>query len=206
MAYLDGAAVEPNRMTCAILTGRDMAMNQTLDILAPIEPLLGGSGASRPVALIAFTRFASGVVHEVNNPLGIALLSAQQAVRCLLTDSPPQLKSSLERVVGSIRRAANAIQGMLQICDEDLSPDWTPVRLDVREVLRSTAAVMPKYRTPQGLPGRMAAFARSVTDIRQAARIADRLGLCRLPRNGCGCYSRQSRVTARRFCNRNRYH
>jgi signal transduction histidine kinase len=92
-------------------------------------------------SLVAFARFATGVVHEVNNPLGIALSSAQLALRHLPSSAPPQHVRCLERVVESVRAASNAIREMLQASSGFGLGSRTQV-FDVRDVLRFATTAM----------------------------------------------------------------
>jgi signal transduction histidine kinase len=91
--------------------------------------------------LVAFARFATGVVHEVNNPLGVALANAQLALRRLPSSAPPQHVQCLERVVESIRTASTAIREMLQVgsyCGVAIEPQV----FDIRDVLRFASTAM----------------------------------------------------------------
>jgi signal transduction histidine kinase len=96
----------------------------------------------RATSLLAFARFATGVIHEVNNPLGIALLSAQLARRHLPADAAPQVTAALDRVIYGVRTASDAVRTMLQVCREGESDTAADVSIDVRDVLRFTALVM----------------------------------------------------------------
>lgn len=107
-----------------------------------VSPHIADADVLRDTSLVAFARFATGVVHEVNNPLGVALLSAQHALRHLPDSAPPQLAQSLERVVLSVRRASEAVRTMLDVCREDEGDDQPNVWLDIRDVLRFTTLVM----------------------------------------------------------------
>jgi C4-dicarboxylate-specific signal transduction histidine kinase len=104
----------------------------------------------RSISLLAFARFASGVVHEVNNPLGIALLSAQQALRQLPPTSPAALTGALERVIYGVRRASDAVRTMLRTCAENDETEALNTAIDVRDVLRFTALVMQSVGRRQG--------------------------------------------------------
>lgn len=100
-------------------------------------------------SLVAFARFATGVVHEVNNPLGIALSSAQLALRHLPSSAPPQHVRCLERVVESVRDASNAIREMLQVSGNFNLGNRGQV-FDVRDVLRFATTAMQGVADERG--------------------------------------------------------
>src|SRR4051812_30290441 len=72
----------------------------------------------REAALLAFARFGAGVVHEVNSPLAVSLLSAQLAMRTLPADTDPKLRRCIERTIDGIRLASSAVKEMLLTCSE----------------------------------------------------------------------------------------
>lgn len=107
------------------------------------------TAATAEASLVAFARFATGVVHEVNNPLGIALSSAQLALRHLPSSAPPQHVRCLERVVESVREASNAIREMLQVSGNFSLGSRAQV-LDVRDVLRFATTAMQGVADERG--------------------------------------------------------
>jgi signal transduction histidine kinase len=104
----------------------------------------------RATSLLAFARFATGVIHEVNNPLGIALLSAQLARRHLPADTSPQVTAALDRVIYGVRTASEAVRTMLEVCRESEPSAAADVAIDVRDVLRFTALVMQSVGRRKG--------------------------------------------------------
>jgi hypothetical protein len=87
----------------------------------------------RESSLLAFARFGAGVIHEINNPLAVALLSAQIALRALPRDEEPGGARSLNRAIEMIRMAANAVRDTIRDCAECAAAQCT---FDVRDVLR----------------------------------------------------------------------
>jgi signal transduction histidine kinase len=104
----------------------------------------------RATSLLAFARFATGVIHEVNNPLGIAMLSAQLARRHLPADAAPQVTAALDRVIYGVRTASEAVRTMLRVCRESESDAASDIAIDVRDVLRFTALVMQSVGRRKG--------------------------------------------------------
>lgn len=105
---------------------------------------------SHTTSLLAFARFASGVVHEVNSPLGIALLSAQHAKRHLPEDASKQLTEALDRVIYGIRKSADAIRTVMSDCRYCAVDAGKSAAIDVRDVLRFTTAVMHDWGRRHG--------------------------------------------------------
>ncbi len=102
---------------------------------------------SREASLLAFARFGAGVVHEINNPLAVALLSAQLALRSFRADMRPGAERSLERAIETIRIAANAVRETIRRCSESNAESYP---FDIRDVLRFATLVMKSHCEQHG--------------------------------------------------------
>src|SRR5689334_826770 len=79
-----------------------------------LSPFVTMPASDVPVAESAFPEVTAAIAHEVNQPLGVILTSAETALRWLTAD-PPNLdraQRALERVVQSSRRAADVVKGV----------------------------------------------------------------------------------------------
>jgi signal transduction histidine kinase len=89
--------------------------------------------------LVSLGSLAAGVAHELNSPLGAALLSLQSAIRNLDQDKEVRVIKKLTRVNQAISKAATIISGVLQYAGEGPEPSSQSV-LD--EVLEQTLTLI----------------------------------------------------------------
>jgi signal transduction histidine kinase len=141
----------PNHVYCGCSAASAAAAAEASGATSASQPFdILCDAPQRAASLLAFARFATGVIHEVNNPLGIALLSAQLARRNLPAGSPLQVTAALDRVIYGVRMAAEAVRTMLQVCRESDAESTANAAIDVRDVLRFTSLVMQDVGRRQG--------------------------------------------------------
>jgi signal transduction histidine kinase len=90
----------------------------------------------------ALEKMAGGMAHEVNNPLGVALLNNEFSRRLLKaghTDSP-QLERALQTVSLQLNRVARIVSGLIAFAGESNSPD-AAADSSFNELLKNTLAL-----------------------------------------------------------------
>ncbi|MGE3242993.1 MAG: hypothetical protein AB7I57_18115 [Pirellulales bacterium] len=141
----------PNRVPCGCNAASVAAAGEASGTIGASQPCdILSDAPQRTASQLAFARFATGVIHEVNNPLGIASLSARLARRNLPAGSPLQVTAALDRVIYGVRTAAGAVRTMLQVCRESGVEAAANAAIDVRDVLRFTLLVMQDAGRRQG--------------------------------------------------------
>jgi PAS domain S-box-containing protein len=93
---------------------------------------------SRAMRLASLGEFAGSIVHEVSQPLGAMMTSADAALRWLSRDPPAleEARASLARATKQGQRSANVIAGMrLLIRNESLNPTTLNINDVVQEML-----------------------------------------------------------------------
>jgi len=87
--------------------------------------------------LVAVGTLAAGIAHEINNPVGSIMASAQFAL--MVKDDPDgtqQVESSLRSIVAEARRCGQIVKSVLKFAREEATEKWLG---DVNEIVRQCA-------------------------------------------------------------------
>ncbi len=69
--------------------------------------------------LTTLGNFCAGIAHEINNPLGAALVSVQTAARLAPPEAHPRVAECLEVALSSVRRCSAIVKSLLRFCREE---------------------------------------------------------------------------------------
>lgn len=153
-AFIDWTSAYVSKARNATQTDRtkmlDLVSQSAVD--SPLLPsadsrITESDSTPREAALHTFALFGAGVVHEINNPLAIALLSVQVALRSLPNETDLRTRHCLERAVESIQTTAAAVRDMVRDCSRTRTVH-SP--FDVRHVLRFVTLVMQPHAHDRG--------------------------------------------------------
>jgi C4-dicarboxylate-specific signal transduction histidine kinase len=103
----------------------------------------GDAGAQSDCDCLAtLGQFAAHVVHDVNNPLGTALASAQLALRMVREQDSPRLTLCLERAVASIRQASQLVKRLEVLV---LEPPVEQATFDPHDAVQAAQSLTANY-------------------------------------------------------------
>ncbi len=100
----------------------------------------------RAARLASVGTLAAGIAHEINNPLGLILMSAQRALE--KNDDPKAVETSLRRIKDDVKRCARIVKSVLQFSREQSSDKW-PV--DVNQCVRRSEEFTRAYADRNGV-------------------------------------------------------
>ncbi|MBN2577669.1 MAG: HAMP domain-containing histidine kinase [Pirellulales bacterium] len=96
---------------------------------------------------------AAGIAHEINSPIGSALLAAETALAIKdLPEADGQLTACLENIVASTERCSRIVRSLLRYC-RDEPPE--KVRCSINDVARQAVDVMRPYAERQRIALRL---------------------------------------------------
>lgn len=100
----------------------------------------------RAQRLASVGTLAAGIAHEINNPLGLILMSAQRALE--KSGDPKALEASLHRIEGDVKRCARIIKSVLQFSREQSPDKWL---VDVTQCVRHSEEFTREYANHNGV-------------------------------------------------------
>ena len=100
----------------------------------------------RSERLASIGTLASGIAHEINNPLGMMLLTADAALDC--DNDPETTKKSLNQIRADVKRCARVVQSVLRFAREQPS-EKSPVQIN--EVVRDAMEITREYARRHGV-------------------------------------------------------
>ncbi len=124
----------------ADLAERSVELAKTREALRQIEQAMSDRNRLAQIGVMA-----AGIVHDINNPLGAALTSAETALQ--VKDDPDNVEvfeRSLQSVVGSIRRCGQIGKGLLNLARQEASE---PSRQNLNQIVRRASDVVQTYLT-----------------------------------------------------------
>ena len=75
--------------------------------------------------LVAVGTLAAGIAHEINNPVGSVLASAQYALMVMKDDDGPQkVEEALQNIVSEARRCGQIVKSVLKFAREETTERW----------------------------------------------------------------------------------
>ncbi len=98
----------------------------------------------RSERLASLGTLATGIAHEINNPVNAILLSSQYALT--IKDEPgtmPEITAALESIGNEARRCGKIVKNILRFGRQDACPQRTPQ--DLNEVVRRGAELASRY-------------------------------------------------------------
>ncbi|UCE59462.1 MAG: PAS domain S-box protein [Phycisphaerales bacterium] len=123
----------------------------------------------RAQRLASIGTLAAGIAHEINNPLGVILLSAQRALE--KGDDPKAVETSLHRIKDDVQRCARIVRSVLQFSRDQSSDKW-PV--DLNQCVRHSEELTREYASRNGVrvqfecAGDLPVVVASTTELEQA--------------------------------------
>lgn len=126
----------------ADLAERSIELAKTREALRQIEQAMSDRNRLAQIGVMA-----AGIVHDINNPLGAALTSAETALQ--VKDDPDNVEvfeRSLQSVVRSIRRCGQIGKGLLNIARQE---DSESSRQNLNQIVRRACDVVHTYLTRQ---------------------------------------------------------
>jgi len=100
----------------------------------------------RSERLASIGTFATGIAHEINNPLGAILLSAQTALRRIENYDRSLVRNRLEEIVQQSKRCGRIAKSLLQFARHEPSEKWSS---DLNDVVRHAVEVTRPYTQQQ---------------------------------------------------------
>ncbi|HVU88931.1 MAG TPA: HAMP domain-containing sensor histidine kinase [Pirellulales bacterium] len=91
---------------------------------------------------------AAGIAHEINNPIGMILLSAEQALRMADPDSRNDaLRSLLRDIVDNTKRCGRIVKNILRFARQDAAARWPD---DINSVVQHAIELTQTYVARRG--------------------------------------------------------
>ena len=94
----------------------------------------------RSERLASVGTFASGIAHEINNPMGAILLAAQTALSH--SEMPPVVAAELEEIVGQARRCGRIVRDLLEFARHGTTVKRAD---DLNQALEHAVSLLHKY-------------------------------------------------------------
>ncbi len=101
---------------------------------------------NRAQRLASVGTLAAGIAHEINNPLGLILMSAQRALE--KSGDPTAVETSLHRIKNDVKRCAHIVKSVLQFSREESSDKWST---DVNQCVRHSEEFTREYANRHGV-------------------------------------------------------
>jgi signal transduction histidine kinase len=100
----------------------------------------------RSERLASIGTLASGIAHEINNPLGMIQLVAETALR--FTDDPERVEDMLGQIISDVTRCSHIVKSILRFAKEQPSEKWTT---DLNDIIRRSLDLTREYATRHGV-------------------------------------------------------
>jgi PAS domain S-box-containing protein len=133
------------RLSCQMVSGRRVFLALIHDITERIQAERALRGAEAELArasrLTAVGNFAGSIIHEINQPLGAIITSAEACLRWLNRPEPEieEARVAAVRLVAAGRRATSVISGLRSYAQK-ASPELVVV--DINDVIRDVMAIV----------------------------------------------------------------
>ncbi len=92
--------------------------------------------------LASMGTFATGIAHEINNPLGAIVLSAQMALRHVDDDDRTLVQKHLEQILDQAKRCGRIVKSVLRFARQEPAEKWPE---NLNRVIRGAVDSMAGY-------------------------------------------------------------
>jgi C4-dicarboxylate-specific signal transduction histidine kinase len=133
------------RLSCQVVSGRKVFLGLIHDITERVQAERSVRGAEAELArasrLTAVGNFAGSIIHEINQPLGAIITSAEACLRWLDRREPEieEARVAALRLVAAGRRVTSVVSGLRSYAQK-ASPELVVV--DINDVIRDVMAIV----------------------------------------------------------------
>jgi PAS domain S-box-containing protein len=100
----------------------------------------------RSERLASIGTLASGIAHEINNPLGMIQLVAETALGA--TGDPERVEEMLGQIISDVTRCSHIVKSVLRFAKEQPTEKWTN---DLNDIIRHSLDLTREYATRHGV-------------------------------------------------------